>query len=165
MSDDQSIEKNIQTTMKNLSRTMNSDVSVSFFFFSLTLSVFIQFDFTNYLRRLYLLGNITLTDNDIVSVDDIETIRNISSIIGQQSPRILQNYMIWRFVIYRVPNMPKRFRTILDKLKSVVLGISNGESRTITCTNYVNNNMEFAVSKLYINKYYDKLARTEVLII
>jgi predicted metalloendopeptidase len=111
------------------------------------------------------LGNITLPDDEIVIINDIEAIRNISSIISQQSSRILQNYMIWRFVIHRVPNMPKRFRVILDRLTNDVLGIHNEQSRAITCANYVNNNMGFAVSKLYINKYYDKFARAEVLII
>jgi predicted metalloendopeptidase len=135
-----------------------------FYFISLTFYVFIQFDFTSYLRRLYLVGNITLPDDEIVIVNDIEAIRNISSIITQQSPRLLQNYMIWRFIIYRVPNMPKRFRIILDKLRNAVLGISNEQPRIIRCAIYVNINMGFAVSKLYINKYYDRLARAEVLI-
>jgi len=39
------------------------------------------------------------------------------------------------------------------------------EPRRIGCARYVNKNMEFAVSKLYIDKYYDKLARDEVCII
>jgi hypothetical protein len=61
--------------------------------------------------------------------------------------------------------MPKRFRTILDKLNKAVFGSNKEQSRTVTCANYVNMNMGFAVSKLYINKYYDKLARVEVWII
>ncbi len=129
------------------------------------LEVFIQFDITGYLRRLYLLANVTLTDDDMIIVNNIEVIRNISSIIAHQSARVLQNYMIWRFVIYRIPNMPKRFRTILDKLNKAVFGSNKEQSRTVTCANYVNMNMGFAVSKLYINKYYDKLARVEVWII
>jgi predicted metalloendopeptidase len=111
------------------------------------------------------LGNVTLTNNDIVIVNNVKSIRNISFLITQQSPRILQNYMIWRFVTHRVPNMPKRFQTILNKLRKAVLGIDNEQPQTIRCRDYVNNNMAFAVSKLYIKKYFDKFARREVCII
>ncbi len=72
--------------------------------------------------------------------------------------------MIWRFIIHRIPNMPKRFRMILDKHRKTALGIHNEQSRISKCIDYVNNNMGFAVSKLYINKYFDKLARREVCI-
>ncbi len=54
-------------------------------------------------------------------------------------------------------HMPKRFRIISD--------VVDEESRTITCAKFVNKNMPFAVSKLYINKYFDKLAHNEVSIV
>jgi predicted metalloendopeptidase len=120
---------------------------------------------TNDLRRLYLWVNITLTDDDIVVISGVESLINISSLITQQSPRTLQNYMIWRFLIYRISNMPKRFRTIFDQLKKTVLGVVEEQPRASICAEYVNNNMGFAVSKLYINKYFDKVARTKVFII
>jgi hypothetical protein len=108
------------------------------------------------------LGNVTLVDDDSVVISDVEALQNISAIIAQQPPRILQNYMIWRLLIYRILDMPKRFRIILDQLKKAVFGITKEQSRTSLCAAYVNTNMEFAVSKLYIDKYTDKLARTEV---
>jgi predicted metalloendopeptidase len=61
--------------------------------------------------------------------------------------------------------MPKRFRTIFDQLKKTVLGVVEEQPRASICAEYVNNNMGFAVSKLYINKYFDKVARTKVFII
>lgn len=109
------------------------------------------------------MGNVTLIDDDIVYVNEIETIHNISNIITQQSSRLLQNYMIWRFVVCRVQHMPKRFRTMLEKLEHIALGTKNQQSQINICANYVNENMGLAVSKLYTNKYYDKYARAEVL--
>lgn len=98
-------------------------------------------------------------------MNEFESIRNISHLITQQSPRALQNYMIWRFVIHRIPNMPKRFRMILDKLKRSALGINHEPSRMMTCVDYVNDNMGFAVSKLYLDRYYDRIAREEVCLV
>ena len=61
--------------------------------------------------------------------------------------------------------MPKRFRDIKQQFDRVSRGISAGTSRAITCASYVNGNMGFAVSKLYINQYFDKNARKEVSVI
>ena len=142
---------------------MNINVSISFL--TLPVSPVLQFDLVAHLRRLYRLANVTLTDDDIVVVNDFESIRNISHLITQQSPRVLHNYMIWRFIIHRIPNMPKRFRMILDKLKRSALGINHEPSRLMTCVDYVNDNMGFAVSKLYLNRYYDRIARDEVCLV
>lgn len=108
------------------------------------------------------MGNATLNDDDIVVINQIEFIRNISLVISQQSPRTLQNYMIWRFLIHRIPNLSKRFRMIFDKLKKATLGMNDEPTRMMTCVDYVNDNMGFAVSKLYLNRYYDRVARHEV---
>ncbi|CAF1446150.1 unnamed protein product, partial [Adineta steineri] len=58
----------VRTTVGNLSHTMNSD-------------------FTNQLRRLYLFGNVSLVDTDIVTVYAPKVLLDIMSIIDQQSPR------------------------------------------------------------------------------
>ena len=51
--------------------------------------------------------------------------------------------------------MPKRFRTIKQQFNQVFRGINTQPSRAITCAEYVNNIMGFAVAKLYINEYFD----------
>ncbi len=130
-----------------------------------TNQMFIQFDFSDYIRRLYLLGNVTLTDDDIVVINKIDAIRSISSIIAQQSPETLQRYIVVHFLKSQSFHLPKIFRTISENQKGTTSGVLDAEPRTIGCARYVNKNMEFAVSKLYIDKYYDKLARDEVCII
>ncbi|CAF3894392.1 unnamed protein product [Rotaria sp. Silwood1] len=138
--------ENIRTTIANLSQTVNTN-----------------FDFTNYLRRAYLLANVTLVDTDIVFMSEIDFVRNVSLIIDQESPRTLQNYIIWRFIMSQIDNMPNRFRSIKQEFNKIFREITTERPRTITCATYVNNNMGFAVSKLYINKYIDKDARNQVL--
>ncbi|CAF4276619.1 unnamed protein product, partial [Adineta steineri] len=127
----------VRTTVGNLSRTVNSD-------------------FTNQLRRLYLFGNVSLVDTDIVTVYAPKVLLDIMSIIDQQSPRTIQNYMIWRFMMSRALNMPERFRNIVQQYNSVFYGTTGSQRRPIICANYVNKMMGLAVSKIYINKYFDK---------
>jgi len=108
------------------------------------------------------LANITLIDTDIVTVSELEYLRNVSLIINQQSPRTLQNYMVWRFIMNQVSYMPQRFRTIVQKFDRVFRGINTQQSRRISCGVDVNNIMGFAVAKLYKDEYFDQNARSEV---
>jgi predicted metalloendopeptidase len=122
----------------------------------------VQFNFPNHLRRLYAMANVILIDTDIVAVSEVEFLRNVSLIIDKQSPRTVQNYMIWHFMMNQVDYLPERFRDIKQKFLQVFKGIAFEPTRAIACANYVNANMGLAVSKLYIAKYFDKNARNQV---
>ncbi|CAF0725068.1 unnamed protein product [Adineta steineri] len=136
----------IRTSLHNLSRILNT-----------------SFDFTNYVRQIYLSANITLLDNDNVSISEVEFLRNASLLIDQHSPRTVQNYLIWRFMMNRAANMPKRYRTIKEQFERALRGTSAERPRSVTCGSYVNGNMGFAVAKLYIKKYFDENARNQSL--
>jgi membrane metallo-endopeptidase-like protein 1 len=127
------------------------------------LSISIQFDFVGYIRALYLLGNVTLTDTDIITVSELEYIRNVSLIIDQTSPRTLQNYLVWRFIMIQTANMPRRFQLIKQQFEQVYRGANTLPSRSVYCGGYVNNIMGFAVAKLYKDEYFDTNARNQVL--
>jgi membrane metallo-endopeptidase-like protein 1 len=157
--DELDILETVRTTLGNLSHTIS--VSVNFLLFFLHL--FIQFDSSNYIRRLYLLANITMTDADIIIVTAPKLLRGISSIIDRQSPRTMQNYMIWRFMINQARHMPKRFRNILQQFTHVFYGTSIEKSHTIKCAKYVNTMMSLPVSKLYIDEHFHKDTRKEVM--
>jgi len=105
---------------------------------------------------------VTLVDTDVVIVSELDYLRNVSLIIDQVSSRVLQNYMVWRFMMNRAWIISRRFRAIKQQFDQVFLGTTVAPSRATKCANYVNENMGFAVSKLYINKYFDKDARLEV---
>ncbi|CAF0813568.1 unnamed protein product [Rotaria sordida] len=134
----------IRTTVGNLTHLLNT-----------------TFDFTNYVRSAYLWAGITLVDNDIVAVSEREYLYNVSSIIDRTSSRTLQNYVLWRFLMHRVDNMPKQFRSIKENFQHILRGTTAEQSRKIICGNFVNGNMGFAVSKLYIKKYFDDNARNQ----
>ncbi|CAF1304976.1 unnamed protein product [Rotaria magnacalcarata] len=120
-----------------------------------------NFNFTNYLRQSYLIGNITLLDTDIVSISEVAYLVNISSILQQAPPRVVQNYLIWRFMMNRASSMPRRIRSTREQFDRVFKGTSAEPSRTTTCANYVNDNMGFAVSRLYVQQYFNDIARNQ----
>ncbi|CAF1624746.1 unnamed protein product [Rotaria sp. Silwood1] len=134
----------IRTTVGNLSQTFNT-----------------SFGFTNYIQHIYSLSNIPLYDNDIVSVSELEFLRNASSIIDSSSRRVLQNYIIWRFIMSRISDMPKRYRALKDPFDEAYRGTFAQRPRSITCGSYINSNMGFALSKIYIKQYFDESAKQQ----
>ncbi|CAF4126552.1 unnamed protein product [Adineta steineri] len=125
--------------------------------------LYTTFDFTNYLASAYASANVTLMDSDLVIGREIDYLYNVSSIIHQVSPRILQNYVILRFMMNLINGLPKRFRSIKENLNRVLRGTTVERARIVICRNYVNSNMGFAVSKLYIKKYFGDNARNQTL--
>ena len=121
-----------------------------------------QFDFTQYLREVYSLSNVTLQDNDVVSVSEIAFLRNASELLRRTPLRTIQNYFVWRFMMSRASIMPRNFRNIRDRFDRVFRGTSAERPRSIICANYVNNNMGFAVAKVFIKKYFDENAKSQV---
>ena len=83
-------------------------------------------------------------------------------IVNGESSRTLQTYFIWCFVISQIDSMPKRFRMVKQEFNRVFQGISSEKARSIKCITYVNRYMGFALSKLYLEKYFDETARNEV---
>lgn len=63
----------------------------------------------------------------------------------------------------QVKYMPKKFRAIRQIFLQIFTGISTEQSRSITCANYVNDNMGLAVAKLYIKDNFDSNARSQVI--
>ncbi|UJR11165.1 hypothetical protein I4U23_015346 [Adineta vaga] len=136
----------VRTTVNTLSSILNT-----------------TFNFDDYVRHAYLLGDITLDGTEIVSVSEIDYLLNVSSILEQTPARTLQNYIVWRFMMNRAANMPQYIRILRERFERVFRGTKAEQPRTITCGSYVNGNMGFAVSKLYIKEYFDEHARKESL--
>jgi predicted metalloendopeptidase len=101
-------------------------------------------------------------DSDLVSVSAVAYLVNVSLILQQTSPRTVQNYLTWRFMMNRASSMTREIRSSGDRFQRVFQGTSVEPSHTITCIQYVNDNMGFAVSRLYIQKYFDDNARNQV---
>ena len=167
MEDKLSFHETVRTTVGNLSRIVNVSVSYDLSLLFIILSsyhVYVQFDSSNYLRHLYRFASVSLIDTDTVTVLAPKVMHGISSIIDRQSPRTLQNYMIWRFMMRRAWNMPKRFRKLAEQFAHAFRGTNGEEPRSVTCAFQVNTIMSSAVSKIYIKEYFDKNTRKEVMI-
>ncbi|CAF3695574.1 unnamed protein product [Rotaria sordida] len=76
-------------------------------------------DFIDYVRRLYLSANVYLMNTDIVTMISPEIILDITSILEEQPPRTVQNFLIWRFMIDQAWKMPKQFRDLEQQYRRI----------------------------------------------
>ncbi|UJR10830.1 hypothetical protein I4U23_015017 [Adineta vaga] len=136
----------VRTTISDLAFTFNT-----------------SFDFTNYLQQAYLSADVVINDQDTIVVSELDFLNNATSIIDETSSRTLQNYFIWRFMMNQAGNMPRSIRNTKEQFDRTFQGTSAEQARTVKCGIYVNNNMGFVVSKLYIKKYFDENARNQSL--
>lgn len=103
----------------------------------------------------------TLDDSDVVLVSEVAYLVNVSDLLHVHPPRAIQNYLIWRFMMNRASSMPRKVRSTREQFDRVFKGTSAEPTRSTTCSNYVNDNMGFAVSRLYVQKYFDDNARNQ----
>lgn len=108
------------------------------------------------------MADVTLLDTDVIFVYEVEYLLTVSAVISETSPRTVQNYVLWRFIMNRINTMPQSLRIFRDRFERILRGTNAALARTIQCGRYVNDQMGFAVSKLYINRFFDSNARNQV---
>ena len=101
-------------------------------------------------------------DNDIVIIHEISKIRNISSLLSEQTPVTLQLYMMRYFVLSQVYHIFKQLHIHIKSTTTNQSSALNDEQKGMGCARYVNKNMPYAVSKLYVDKYYNPHVQKEV---
>ena len=97
----------------------------------------------------------------MILVRELDVLKSLSNIFEHESSRTLQNYIIWRFVWSLSDHMSTKFQVLKLKFMQIFQGIKTGLPRKIKCANSVNYYMGLAVSKLYIEKYFDESSRQE----
>lgn len=103
-----------------------------------------------------------LNDEDIVTVISPVVIHEIATIFEKTSPRIVQNFLIWRFMIDQAWMMPQTFRNIEQQYRRVFDPISEERPRSVRCAVYLGEAMGSVMSKSYVDKYFNESIRNEV---
>lgn len=111
------------------------------------------------MRRVYQSADVNLTDADVIIVSQLDYLRNVSLLVTQTPPRVLQNYLLWYLIYNMIEAMPQRFQAMKRKFDELLKGTSAEQPRSIVCSNTVNAVMGFAVSRQYVHKYFSSESR------
>ncbi|NWS59193.1 NEP protein, partial [Chunga burmeisteri] len=108
------------------------------------------FNWSKFINEIMSTVQINVENTEHVIVYDPEYLIRLKSILNKYTPRDLQNYMIWRFVMDLVNSLSRNYKDTRNAFRKALYGTTSETAVWRRCANYVNGNMENAVGRLYV---------------
>ncbi|XP_071668880.1 neprilysin isoform X1 [Patagioenas fasciata] len=110
------------------------------------------FNWSKFINDIMSTVQINIENTEHVVVYDPEYLIKLKSIVNKYTPRDLQNYMIWRFVMDLVNSLSRSYKDTRNDFRKALYGTTSETAAWRRCANYVNGNMENAVGRLYVEE-------------
>ncbi|NXP02667.1 NEP protein, partial [Thinocorus orbignyianus] len=108
------------------------------------------FDWSKFINDIMSTVQINVENTEHVIVYDPDYLIKLKSILNKYTPRDLQNYMAWRFVMDLVNSLSRNYKETRNAFRKALYGTTSETAVWRRCANYVNGNMENAVGRLYV---------------
>uniref|UniRef100_A0A8C7JJL6 Neprilysin n=1 Tax=Oncorhynchus kisutch TaxID=8019 RepID=A0A8C7JJL6_ONCKI len=108
------------------------------------------FDWSYFTRKIMGTVGITVPDTELVINYAPNYFRRLNPVLAKYTKRDLQNYMVWRFVMNMVVGLSRQYRD--TRKPSALYGTTSEAAVWRQCAIYVNNNMDNAVGRLYVEE-------------
>ncbi|NXL33510.1 NEP protein, partial [Glaucidium brasilianum] len=110
------------------------------------------FNWSKFINDIMSTVQINVENTEHVIVYDPEYLIRLKSILNKYTPRDLQNYMTWRFVMDLVNSLSRNYKDTRNAFRKALYGTTSETAVWRRCANYVNGNMESAVGRLYVEE-------------
>uniref|UniRef100_A0A8K9V2N0 Neprilysin n=1 Tax=Oncorhynchus mykiss TaxID=8022 RepID=A0A8K9V2N0_ONCMY len=110
------------------------------------------FDWSYFTRKIMGTVGITVPDTESVINYAPNYFRRLNPILAKNTKRVLQNYMVWRFVMNMVVGLSRQYRDTRKAFRKALYGATTEAAVWRQCVIYVNNNMDNAVGRLYVEE-------------
>uniref|UniRef100_A0A8C0EX50 Neprilysin n=1 Tax=Bubo bubo TaxID=30461 RepID=A0A8C0EX50_BUBBB len=110
------------------------------------------FNWSKFINDIMSTVQINVENTEHVIVYDPEYLIRLKSILNKYTPRDLQNYMTWRFVMDLVNSLSRNYKDTRNAFRKALYGTTSETAVWRRCANYVNGNMENAVGRLYVEE-------------
>ncbi|NWV35584.1 NEP protein, partial [Grantiella picta] len=110
------------------------------------------FNWSEFINAIMSTVQINIDNTEHVIVYDPDYLLKLRSILKKYSPRDLQNYMTWRFVMDLVNSLSRDYKDTRNAFRKALYGTTSETAVWRRCANYVNGNMENAVGRLYVEE-------------
>lgn len=89
--------------------------------------------------------------------------QNLVALLCRTEPRIVSNYLLWRFIRHRVNNLDDRFQEVKQKFYYVLFGREEAPPRWKNCVAQVNTNMGMGLGAMFVSRYFDEKSKNDTL--
>ncbi|KGL77597.1 Neprilysin [Tinamus guttatus] len=110
------------------------------------------FNWSKFINTIMSTVQIYIENTEQVVVYDPEYLFKLKSILNKYTPREIQNYLIWRFVMDLVNSLSRNYKDTRNDFRKALYGTTSETAVWRRCANYVNGNMENAVGRLYVEE-------------
>ncbi|XP_070318481.1 phosphate-regulating neutral endopeptidase PHEX [Odocoileus virginianus] len=129
-----------------------------------------QFDWLSYIKkvidvRLYPeLKDIGPSENVVVRVP--QYFKDLFRILGSERKKTIANYLVWRMVYSRIPNLSRRFQYRWLEFSRVIQGTTTLLPQWDKCVNFIESTLPYVVGKMFVDVHFqeDKKKMMEELI-
>uniref|UniRef100_A0A8C1VRJ9 Neprilysin n=1 Tax=Cyprinus carpio TaxID=7962 RepID=A0A8C1VRJ9_CYPCA len=110
------------------------------------------FNWTLFTNKIMDTVGIPITDSEEVIVYAPNYFKRLNPVLAKYTKRDVQNYMVWRFIMNLVVGLSKTYRETRKPFRKAIYGTTSEPAVWRQCAIYVNNNMENAVGRLYVEE-------------
>uniref|UniRef100_A0AAR2JV36 Neprilysin n=1 Tax=Pygocentrus nattereri TaxID=42514 RepID=A0AAR2JV36_PYGNA len=110
------------------------------------------FNWTLFTNQIMHTVSIPITDSEQVILYAPNYLKKLSQVLSKYTKRDIQNYMVWRFAMNMVVGLSRPYRDTRKAFRKAISGTTSEAAVWRQCAIYVNNNMENAVGRLYVEE-------------
>ncbi|KAL7990928.1 hypothetical protein Chor_014358 [Crotalus horridus] len=123
------------------------------------------FDWINFVNNIMTTVAIEVKNTEDIIVYAPEYLIKLKSVISNYSPREIQNYISWRYIMDMVSSLSSDYKDTRNNFRKVLYGTTSDAAIWRRCANYVNSIMGNAVGRLYIQEAFAGESKHVVIII
>ncbi|XP_070562109.1 membrane metallo-endopeptidase-like 1 [Ptychodera flava] len=97
-----------------------------------------------------------LQDSEEILVLEPRYVTEITEVVEDTTQRTIANYIVWVITMNKISQLSSNFRDIKQKYDEVVYGTASESARWKKCVGHVNNVMDFAVGRMFVDVHYDE---------
>lgn len=121
-------------------------------------------DWLHFFQRLFDPVNITLTPQEPVALSELYYFKTaVDYIVRNTTRHTTYNYMIWRLIRNLGDLALPRFRALSFKMSQASRGVKRDVPLRVRCVDYINEVMDFPAGRLYVQRYFSKEAKKDIL--
>lgn len=89
--------------------------------------------------------------------------QELSKLLKNYPPRIIQSYMLWRFASHRAGNLDERFLAARAQLRKTLTGREEEPPRWESCVEHTSASIDNAVGHLFVKQHFDEQSKRNTL--